>query len=355
MSVRTYRVCRAVLMCCLALFTLIGCYDAANAQVPPTDRRTSRATPPPSEEPREPKAAHCRAPGQSEPPRAVTTAGADYAGRAACDQEQQLRSGARQSLHDRRHDIGHHQPRYHRGDAARHQRHGRESAVAGAWRVAGFCGKRLAPRPQRSCQCAIPHQRRHAARRRYRFRQRFRHRPDRQHVAGHRRTAGRVRLAHRRSRRYDDACRRIQQFRQCQYVRRQPRHHRAELRVRRHLRRRVPRDNGNQLSPRRAIVVELVLPRRAIFLQRPLSANDRGHRESAADAQRHPRFLAAGKRLRLHVGFRRPVDAAEPYHGHLVQYLSDTQCARRGPLSGIFGGHVQFNHAQREPDRIHPI
>ena len=32
MSVRTYRVCRAVLVCCLALFTLLGCYDAANAQ-----------------------------------------------------------------------------------------------------------------------------------------------------------------------------------------------------------------------------------------------------------------------------------------------------------------------------------
>ena len=33
MPVRTYRVCRAVLVCCLALFTLLGCYDAANAQV----------------------------------------------------------------------------------------------------------------------------------------------------------------------------------------------------------------------------------------------------------------------------------------------------------------------------------
>ena len=80
-----------------------------------------------------------------------------------------------------------------------------------------------------------------------------------------------------------------------------------------------------------------------------------GIENPTADAQRHPRFFSAGKRLRLHVGFRRPVDAAEPYHGHLVQYLSDTQCARRGPLSGISGGHVQFNHAQREPDRIHPI
>ena len=33
MSVRTYRVCRAVLVCSLALFTLLGCYDSANAQV----------------------------------------------------------------------------------------------------------------------------------------------------------------------------------------------------------------------------------------------------------------------------------------------------------------------------------
>jgi len=32
MSVRTYHVCRAILVCGLALFTLLGCYDAANAQ-----------------------------------------------------------------------------------------------------------------------------------------------------------------------------------------------------------------------------------------------------------------------------------------------------------------------------------
>ena len=36
--------------------------------------------------------------------------------------------------------------------------------------------------------------------------------------------------------------------------------------------------------------------RRAIFLQRPLSADHRGHRKSTADAQRHPRFLVSRKK-----------------------------------------------------------
>ena len=48
------------------------------------------------------------------------------------------------------------------------------------------------------------------------------------------------------------------------------------------------------------------------FFTGTLPAEQRGHRKSAADAQRHPRFLPAGKRLRLYVDLRRPVYAAEP-------------------------------------------
>ena len=46
--------------------------------------------------------------------------------------------------------------------------------------------------------------------------------------------------------------------------------------------------------------------RRAIFLQRPLSADHGGHRKSDPGAQRHPRLLAAGTGLRLYVELRRP-------------------------------------------------
>ncbi len=99
-----------------------------------------------------------------------------------------------------RHDIRHDEPRHHRGVAARHQQPGRERAAAGARRVAGFRGERPAPCPQRSRQCAIPHQRRHAARRRHRLRQRSRYRPDRHYLARHRRAAGRIRHAHGRPR-----------------------------------------------------------------------------------------------------------------------------------------------------------
>ena len=118
---------------------------------------------------------------------------------------------------------------------------GRESAAAGARRVAGFRSERLAPRPQRSRQCAIPHQRRHAARRRHRLRQRSRYRLDRQHFAGHRRAAGRIRTAHGGPDRHHDPHRHFQQFRQHQLLRRQPRDDRAELRIWRHVRRQLPR------------------------------------------------------------------------------------------------------------------
>ena len=46
MSVRIYRVCCAILIFSLALFALIACYDAANAQSPPT--ATEPATTPPA-------------------------------------------------------------------------------------------------------------------------------------------------------------------------------------------------------------------------------------------------------------------------------------------------------------------
>ena len=194
-----------------------------------------------------------------------------------------------------------------------------------------FGGERSSPCPQRPRQCAIPHQWRHAARRRHRLRQHFRHRPDRQHVARHRRAAGRVRHAHGRPRRHHHPYRRVQQFRQRQPLRRQPRHHRTELRIWRHLRQPLPRDDrGSDRRQGAAIVVgELVLPGRAIFLQRPLPADHRGHRKPAADAQRHPRFLVAGKRLRLHVGLRRPVDAGEPDRRNRHQQFPNSQHPRR--------------------------
>ena len=89
-----------------------------------------------------------------------------------------------------------------------------------AGRVAGFRGERLAPRPQRSRQRAVPHQRRDAARRRHRLRQRLGHEPDRQHFADHRCAAGRIRDAHGRPRRHHHPHRHFQQFGQHQFLRR---------------------------------------------------------------------------------------------------------------------------------------
>ena len=89
---------------------------------------------------------------------------------------------------------------------------------------------------------------------------------------------------------------------------------------------------GNDRRQGAAIVGgELVLPGRAIFLQRPLPSDHRRHRKPAADAQRHPRFLVAGKRLRLHVGVRRPVDAGEPDRRNRRQQFPNSQHPRRAP------------------------
>ena len=171
----------------------------------------------------------------------------------------------------------------------RHQPVGREGAAAGARRVAGFCGERLSSCPQRSCQCAVPHQRRYTAGRDRRLRQRFEHQLGRQHCARHRRAAGGVRPAHGRPGRHHDARRCFQQFGECRLLRRQPRHHHADLRIWRHLRRQlsdnvvVNRDEGA------AIVLERKLfSRRPVLLHRPLSADHGRHRKSDADAQRHP-------------------------------------------------------------------
>ena len=243
--------------------------------------------------------------------------GAADAGRTGAGEEQCLRSEPQQSLHDHRHHFEHADPRHHRRAAAGHQHDGREGAAAGARRVAGFGGERQSPCPQRSRQSAIPHQRRDAARRRHRLRQHSGHRPDRQHCARHRRAAGGVRPAHGRTDRHHDARRRVQQFGQHQPLRRQPRHDHAEFRIWRHVRRQLSDDVVVNRDEGAAIVRERkLLSRRAILLHRPLSADHRRHRKSAADAQRHPRFLAAGAGLWLHVDLHRPVDAAEPDHGN---------------------------------------
>ncbi len=60
----------------------------------------------------------------------------------------------------------------------------------------------------------------------------------------YRRAAGRIRDAHRRRSRHHHPHRHFQQFGQHQLLRRQPRHHRAELRIRRHGRRELPLDRG---------------------------------------------------------------------------------------------------------------
>ena len=80
-----------------------------------------------------------------------------------------------------------------------------------------------------------------------------------------------------------------------------------------------------------------------------------------AFVQRHPRFLPAGKGLRLHVDLRRPGDAAKPDCRNLNQQRSKFPTSR--PASWVerkcherFRDHqFQFVAAQREPVRRHPV
>ena len=142
----------------------------------------------------------------------------------------------------------------------------------------------LASRPQRSRQRAIPHQRRDAARRRYRLRQRSRHQLDRQHRADHRRAAGRIRTAHSGPASTSPPAPTfsiIQRHSQLSTAAA-----RAPL---------TPSfeyggtfgSNCPSTAPApgtRALPGCGLFRRRAIFLHRPLSADHRGHRESAAHA-----------------------------------------------------------------------
>ena len=91
-------------------------------------------------------------------------------GAAQC-QSRNLRSGAQQPLHHRRHDFECHHSIHDQRTARWRQYPGRENPAASAWRLAGFGGQRTAARPQRSRQCAVSHQRGDAARRSHRFRQ----------------------------------------------------------------------------------------------------------------------------------------------------------------------------------------
>ena len=103
-------------------------------------------------------------------------------------------------------------------------------------RIAGLRRQRRTARPQRTRQSAVPHQRHHAAGRRRRLRANPRHRHRRQPRPDYRRAAGAIWSAHRGRAGHPDQGGRLQQFRQRQRLRRQPRHHHAEFRIWRHRR-----------------------------------------------------------------------------------------------------------------------
>ena len=142
--------------------------------------------------------------------------------------------------------------------------------------------------------------------------------PDRQYVADHRRAAGGVRAAHGGPGRHHDPHRHFQQFRQRQPLRRQPRNVPPSFEYGGTFGGTCPSTTQTGSSARQppSFLDHRLFSGRAVLLHRPLSADHGGNREPVADAQRHPRFLPAGKRLRLHVDLRRPGDAAEPDRGN---------------------------------------
>ena len=169
MSICTHRT--ALLGSCACLL-LIGLSDLAGAQTAPTklpEVVVSGVKPKPK-----PRARTCCG---------TCTGGARNPGGAAQRQGRRLRSKPQQSLHDHRHNVRHHHPVDHPGASRRRQPAGGENPVAGPGGVAGLRRKRAPSRPQRSCQCAIPYQRDHAARRPDRLRQHSRRQLDRQHGA----------------------------------------------------------------------------------------------------------------------------------------------------------------------------
>ena len=198
--------------------------------------------------------------------------------------------------------------------------------LAGARRVAGFRRQRAVPYPQRSRQCPIPHQRRDAARRRHWLRQRSRHRPDRQHLAHYRRAAGRISGCAPSA--LLDITTRTDIFNNSGSVSYyggsrgtiEPSFEYGGTRSARTAPR--PRQRRDAKPPSSACLGGV-----QYFVTGQLPADHRGHRKSAADAQRDPRFLVAGKRLRLRLDVHRPLYAPDLDGGNGHQQFSDSQRA----------------------------
>jgi hypothetical protein len=86
---------------------------------------------------------------------------------------------------------------------------------------------------------------------------------------------------------------------------------------------------------------------RPIFFHRPLFADQRGHRKSDVILQPDPRFLAAGKGLRLHVDVRRSDHAPELDRGNRYQHVPDSQQSRpAGRADGQSAGHQRIRYYQ---------
>ena len=175
--------------------------------------------------------------------------------------------------------------------------------------------------------------------------------PDRQHFADHRRAAGRIRDAHGGPRRHHHAHRHFQQFRQRQPLRRQPRHHPAELRIRRHLRqhlsvgahRSAPVVGKAAPSPQRPTASPACSTCSPAAICKP----PKGIENPTAQPQRHSRLFPAGQRLRLHVDLRRPGDAPEPDRRHVHQLVPDSQRPRPARrLERQSAGHQRVRHHQ---------
>ncbi len=56
-------------------------------------------------------------------------------------------------------------------------------------------------------------------------------------------------------------------------------------------------------------------------------------------------FSRAGERLCLHVDVRRSLDAAQPDHRHVLQYVSNSQCSRTPPTIRLYFRRPPFNSA----------
>ena len=281
--------------------------------------------------------------------------GADYAGRAACDQEQQLRSGA-QNLYTTvgttsdtiSHDTIDALPQGTNATI--------EGAVAGSGRLAGLCGQRqsmsaaITPTSSTaSTASCFPMELPVSA-------SVLETGLIGEHLPARRRAAGRVRLAHRGPRRHDDARRghfqQLRQYQLCTAAAGEPFSRASSTAARSAATaRRQHRPQGNRAQLQRTVFPACNISSAAAICRPPRASKIRCRRSMLSTISRSKKEVSAT--CRPSSTRRRGLSLITGTSYSTFQIPNVPGGAALFPA--FPAGHVQFNHAQRKPDRVHPI